>query len=268
MKVGNSRGDIRDRAEALVRDREVRERATRVASNAAALQRNIRKHGLRRAADDERTADYLSTIVDELRAIAQRGTRQQKRRSRFWPLAIGGGLAAGAVVAWRRFGNRAEPMITGFGGPNQVEQSIDLTVPVREAYNQWTQFEEFPRFMDGIDRVEQIDDTHLLWHATVAGQPRQWRAEITEQLPDERIAWRALDGAGPDGVVTFHHVDDGNSRVMVQMRYTPERLREKAGGAIGLDTLRVKGDLGRFKDLIEGRGVASGAWRGEVQRNG
>ncbi|MDX6592029.1 MAG: hypothetical protein QOJ13_1225 [Gaiellales bacterium] len=269
MKVRENSSDLREKAEAIIRDNEVRERAGRVISSAAALQHSVKKRGLKGSAQNKHAAGHLSAIAHEVAEIARRSTKQTKRRSRsrVWPFAIGGGLVAAGVVAWRRFGDRAEPASTGHGGNSEVEQSVDLAVPVREAYNQWTQFEEFPRFMDGVDTVQQLDDTHLLWRATVAGQPREWRAKITEQMPDERIAWRALDGSGPDGVVTFHHIDDANSRVMVQIRYAPERLREKAGSAIGLDTMQVKGDLRRFKDLIEGRGVASGAWRGEVDRN-
>jgi uncharacterized membrane protein len=266
MKVRNNSSELRERAEAVIRDNDVRKRAGRVISSASALQHSVKKRGFRATAENKHAADHLSAIAHEVREIARRSTRQPKRRSRFWPFAIAGGLSAAGVVAWRRFGDRAEPIITGLGGNSEVEQSVDLSVPVREAYNQWTQFEEFPRFMDGVDSVQQLDDTNLLWRATVAGQPREWRARITEQLPDERVAWQALDGSGPDGVVTFHHIDDANSRVMVQIRYAPERLREKAGSAIGLDSMQVKGDLRRFKDLIEGRGVASGGWRGEVDR--
>jgi uncharacterized membrane protein len=267
MKIRKDANRLSERAEGLIRDRDVRKRAKRVASNAAALQHSVKKRGLRGTAENKRAADQLATIAREMREIVNRSTKQQKRRSRFWPIAILGGIAAAVAFAWRRFGDRAEPMIHGLAGTGDVQQSVDVGVPVREAYNQWTQFEEFPRFMQGIDSVQQLDDTHLLWRATVAGQPREWRAEITEQLPDERVAWRALDGSGPDGVVTFHHLDDATCRVMVQMRYAPERLREKAGSAIGLDTMQVRGDLRRFKDLIEGRGVASGGWRGEVDRN-
>jgi uncharacterized membrane protein len=270
MKLRENSTELRDKAEEILRDNEIRERAGRVVSSASALQHSVRKRGIRGTAERKGATDHLSVIAHEIGEIARRTNKKAaKRRSRWWPIAIIGGLGAAAAVAWRRFGGHGHGHAAsngGFTGASEVQQSIDLGVPVREAYNQWTQFEEFPRFMNGIDRVQQLDDTHLLWNATVAGQPREWRAEITEQMPDERIAWRALDGSGPDGVVTFHHIDDANSRVMVQMRYAPERLRERAGSLVGLDSMQVKGDLGRFKDLIEGRGVASGAWRGEVDR--
>ena len=147
---------------------------------------------------------------------------------------------------------------------NTVEQHIDIDVPVRTAYDQWTQFEEFPRFMEGIDSVRQTDDTHMHWVAKVGGTTREWDAEITEQHPDHRIAWRSTDGKTNAGVVTFHRLDDSRTRVMVQIDYDAEGLVEKAGGALGFDDRRVKGDLERFKELIESRGAPTGSWRGDV----
>ena len=148
-----------------------------------------------------------------------------------------------------------------------IEQSIDVQVPVRTAYDQWTQFEDFPQFMEGVERIEQLDDTHLHWHTKVAGKAKEFDAEITEQTPDQRIAWESKDGPEHAGVVTFHHIDDGVTRVMLQMDYTPDGVAEKVGDALGLVERRVKGDLGRFKELIESRGQASGAWRGEVEQD-
>ncbi len=146
-----------------------------------------------------------------------------------------------------------------------IEKSIDVRVPVRTAYNQWTQFEEFPKFMQGVDSVKQLDDTRLRWKADVAGQEREWEAEITEQKPDERVAWRATDGKTNAGVVTFHRVDDTTTRVMVQIDWDPEGAVEKAGAAVGADDRRVKADLERFKEMIESRGAETGAWRGTVE---
>ncbi len=147
-----------------------------------------------------------------------------------------------------------------------IEQSIEVNVPVSTAYNQWTQFEEFPEFMEGVESVTQIDDTHLHWVAEIAGKRHDWKAEITEQLPDERVAWRNTDGKENAGVVTFHKLGDGRSRVMVQMDFVPEGIKEKLGDLLGAPDRRVKGDLERFKELIETRGRESGAWRGEVAR--
>jgi uncharacterized membrane protein len=145
-----------------------------------------------------------------------------------------------------------------------VEKSIEVNVPVSTAYNQWTQFEEFPSFMEGVESVTQLDDTHLRWVAEIGGKREEWRAEITEQHPDERVAWRSTEGKGNAGVVTFHHIDDSRTRVTVQMDWTPEGLTEKLGAAVGADDRRVKGDLERFKETIESQGVETGAWRGEV----
>jgi uncharacterized membrane protein len=146
-----------------------------------------------------------------------------------------------------------------------VVERIDVKVPVRTAYNQWTQFEEFPRFMDGVKSVTQTDDTHLHWVADVGGKDKEWDAEITEQHPDERVAWNATSGAENAGVVTFHRIDDGMTRVTLQLDADPEGIVENVGTALGFLDRRVKGDLQRFKEYIESRGAESGAWRGEVE---
>jgi uncharacterized membrane protein len=148
-----------------------------------------------------------------------------------------------------------------------IEQSIDVNVPVRTAYNQWTQFEEFPTFMEGVEEVRQIDDTRLHWRTKVGGREKEFDATITEQRPDERIAWRASQGADQAGVVTFHRVEDDRTRIMLQLEAEPEGAVEKAGDALGVLKRRVKGDLERFKELIEARGSESGAWRGEVDQS-
>jgi uncharacterized membrane protein len=147
-----------------------------------------------------------------------------------------------------------------------IEQSIDVNVPVRTAYNQWTQFEEFPEFMQGVEFVNQLDDTHLRWKAEIGGTSHEWEAEITEQKPDDRIAWKTTSGKGHAGVVTFHRLGEDQTRVTLQMDYEPEGMKESAGSALGFDDRRIKGDLERFKELIESRGTESGAWRGEVDQ--
>ncbi len=150
---------------------------------------------------------------------------------------------------------------------SSVEQSIEVDVPVRTAYDQWTQFETFPQFMEGVEAVQQTDDTHLHWVASIAGVKREWDAEISEQLPDERIAWHALDGAENAGVVTFHWLTDDRTKVMLQLDMEPEGLVETAGDKLGFVRRRVAGDLERFKDFVEARQQATGAWRGSVERN-
>ena len=148
---------------------------------------------------------------------------------------------------------------------SNIEESIDVDVPVRVAYDQWTQFEEFPQFMEGVVEIKQLDDTHLHWKTKIAGVEREFDAEITEQHPDHRIAWNSTTGTSHAGVVTFHRLDDDKSRVMLQLDSEPEGIVEKAGDALGILKRRVKGDLERFKELIEGREVPTGAWRGEVE---
>jgi uncharacterized membrane protein len=145
-----------------------------------------------------------------------------------------------------------------------IEKSIEVNVPVRTAYNQWTQFEEFPRFMEGVKEVNQLDDTHLHWKAAIAGQEKEWDAEITEQTPDQRIAWTSRGGAINGGVVTFHRLSDARSKVMLQLEYAPQGVAENVGDALGVVSLRVQGDLQRFKEFIETRGRETGAWRGQV----
>lgn len=148
-----------------------------------------------------------------------------------------------------------------------IERSIDVQVPVATAYAQWTQFESFPEFMGGVERVQQLSDTLTHWRTTVGGVEREFDAEITEQIPEERVAWRSVDGTTHGGVVTFHKLSDDTTRVMVQIDWAAESLTEKAGAAVGVDDLQVKRDLGRFKEFIETRGTATGAWHGEVPRD-
>jgi len=146
-----------------------------------------------------------------------------------------------------------------------IERSIEINVPVRTAYNQWTQFEEFPQFMEGVKQVKQLDDKHLFWKAEIGGKEKEWKARITEQIPDERIAWTSESGAMTAGVVTFHRLSDAKSKVMLQLEYQPQGIVENVGDAVGVVTQRVQGDLERFKNYIENRGRESGAWRGTVE---
>ena len=145
-----------------------------------------------------------------------------------------------------------------------VEQTIEVDVPVRVAYDQWTQFESFPHFMEGVERVTQKDDATLEWHANIAGQDKHWTAEIVEQTPDQRVAWRSTSGAKNSGVVSFQPSGDSRTRVTLQLEADPEGPVESAGDALGFLDRRVKGDLERFKEFVEGRGVPTGAWRGEI----
>jgi uncharacterized membrane protein len=145
-----------------------------------------------------------------------------------------------------------------------IEKTIELNVPVRTAYNQWTQFEEFPKFMEGVKQVKQLDDKRLYWKANIAGKDEEWQAEITEQIPDQRIAWTSNAGALNAGAVTFQPLSEATSKMMLHLEYDPKGFVEQAGDATGLVTHRVEGDLKRFKDFIESRGRETGAWRGKV----
>ena len=146
-----------------------------------------------------------------------------------------------------------------------IEQSIEVRVPLRTAYNQWTQFKEFPKFMEGVERIDQLDEKRLHWVAEIGGKHEEWDAEITEQRPDERIAWKSTSGAPNAGVVTFQRLPDETTKVMVQIDYEPQGIVENVGDALGVVKNRTKGDLERFKEYIESRGTETGAYRGEVK---
>ena len=147
-----------------------------------------------------------------------------------------------------------------------VEKSIEVNAPLDTVYNQWTQFEDFPRFMEGVEEVTQLDDQRLHWVANVAGQRKEWHARITEQVPDDRIAWTSEGGAFTAGVVTFHRISPKTTRVMLRMEYDPESIVENVVDKLGFVSRRVEGDLERFKEFIEERGVETGAWRGSIGR--
>ena len=147
----------------------------------------------------------------------------------------------------------------------RIEKSIEVDVPLRTAYNQWTQFEEFPKFMDGVEEVRQLDDKRLFWRAKIAGKETEWDAEIYEQIPDSRIAWRSTSGAPNAGAVSFMALGPERTRVNLVIDYQPLGVVEKVGDALGVVSGKVEGDLTRFKKFIEERGVSTGAWRGEVR---
>ena len=165
-----------------------------------------------------------------------------------------------------------------------IEESIEIEVPVSTAYNQWTQFESFPKFMDGVKRVDQHDDTRLHWVAEIGGDEREWDAEITEQHPDHRVAWKALNEEGPNGVVTFHKLGDSNTKVMVQMEYEPEGITESIGSFVGLTTTVSRATSSRSRSssslaaprVARGaetstrteRSLASGVWRASARLPG
>ena len=147
-----------------------------------------------------------------------------------------------------------------------VQEAIDVDVPIRVAYDQWTQFESFPHFMGGVERITQLDDKHTHWVTKIGGVEREFDAEITEQHPDERVAWASTGGPKHAGVVTFHRLDENTTRVTAQMDIDPAGFVETVGDKTGFVDRQVKGDMKRFREYIEGRGRETGAWRGDIDR--
>lgn len=146
-----------------------------------------------------------------------------------------------------------------------VEKEIEVDAPISSVYNQWTQFEDFPRFMSGVEEVRQIDDKRLHWRANIGGKVTEWDAEIFEQIPDRRIAWRSTSGAMNSGMVNFEPIDADHTRVSLKLNYEPEGALQKVGSVVGAVSARVSGDLKRFKEFIEARGLETGGWRGRIE---
>jgi len=171
-------------------------------------------------------------------------------------------LAVGGVMLSKKFkGNN------GFGASSAIVETIEINVPVSTAYNQFTQFEDFPQFMKSVKEIRQLDDRHLHWRANVAGEEKEWDAEITEQIPDNRIAWRSVTGVKNGGVVTFHKISDTVTRIALQMDYEPEGTLETLGDALGAVRMEARANLANFKELLEQRGGETGAWRGKVEQH-
>jgi uncharacterized membrane protein len=171
-------------------------------------------------------------------------------------------LAVGGMMLKKQMEKKQGRM--GAGESSSITESTEVHVPVRTAYNQWTQFEEFPQFMASVHEVKQLDDRHLHWKANVMGEEKEWDAEITEQIPDMRIAWRSTSGPPNAGVVTFHRISDSCTRVTLQMSYQPEGAMEKLGDMLGAMRLEARQNLQRFKEMLEKRGQETGAWRGTI----
>ena len=170
-------------------------------------------------------------------------------------------LAAGGYWLKKKMGPSARQ---GTGELSFAQDSIEVDVPISTAYNQWTQFEEFPRFMQDVEEVRQVDDTHLHWRANIAGKPVEWDSEITTQIPDRRISWRSTSGPSNSGAVTFDRVTDNRTRITLRMSYRAPGLVEKVGDALGAVRIELSGNLHRFADFIQDRQRETGAWRGTV----
>jgi uncharacterized membrane protein len=266
----------------------VKEQASAVGELAAQLARDKRfrrqvvnsaKHGSRAKSRAVRDIGVLAVAGrlagdEELRAEVQQMTRdlqaawarlQQKRGNGHGfrnVLLLLVGIGGGVAVALRQRGTSLPGV--GERTPRTIDSSIEVAVPVSTAYNQWTQFEEFPQFMDGVEEVRQLDDTRLHWVASVAGRRAEWDAKILEQHPDRQISWISEDGKKTRGTVTFESLDAQRTLVRLSIGYQAEGFVEAVGSAAGLDRRRIDGDLKRFKELIEARGNASGAWREDI----
>ena len=258
-----------DLAVSLAQDKRFRKQLlSAVGHGAAARQRAASRIGLVAAVHRLGTDKELRSELRQMSANLQNAwTRVEKKRSHKLRNALivvaGIGTAAAAVVP------QARKKLTKVRGvskstPRTITESIEVNAPVSVAYNQWTQFEDFPLFMEGVEHVEQRDDTRLHWVAKVGGKTAEWDAKILEQHPDKQISWISEDGKKTRGTVTFEPVGESRTRISLSMSYQAEGLTEALGSAVGLDERRVRGDLQRFKELIESRGAESGAWRGEV----
>jgi uncharacterized membrane protein len=251
-------------AGSLAKDKKFRKELLSAISHGTIAQRRAaRKIGFLALATRMSRDPKLKREVKKMMASLDRAwSRVEKKRShklRNTLLVLGGvGGAVAAALPLRRKVSLGGPT------PRTIDSSIEVDVPVSTAYNQWTQFEDFPLFMEGIDHVQQLDDTRLHWAATIAGRKAEWDAKILEQHPDRQISWISEDGKKTRGTVAFEPRGEGKTLVRLSMSYQAEGPAETLGSAAGLDTRRVRGDLERFKELIESRGQESGAWRGEV----
>ena len=257
-----------DFATALAKDRKFRkELLSAISHGTIARRRAARRIGIvaavTRLGADPKLKRELRKMTRNLENAWGRIERKRSHTLRNSVLVAVGVGGAAAVAMKTRKGSRPHIGFAGGTTPRTIDESIEVNVPVSTAYNQWTQFEDFPLFMEGVDHVQQLDDTLLHWAATVAGKTNEWNAKILEQHPDRQISWISEDGKKTRGTVTFEPVGENKSRVRLSMSYQADPL-EAIGSTAGLDARRVRGDLERFKELIESRGSETGAWRGEV----
>jgi uncharacterized membrane protein len=262
----------KDVALALSRDKKFRKQLTSaIGHGAKAKRRASSRVGLTaaavRLATDEQLRNELQTMARDLQNAWSRVEDKQRRshKLRNMVLVLGGGAAATAGAMKLRDRLTGSHSSNGSLSASTIDESIEVGVPVKTAYNQWTQFEEFPLFMEGIDDVQQRDDTRLHWVATIGGRTAEWDAKILEQHPDKQISWISEDGKKTRGTVSFESLGESTTLIRLSMSYKAEGPIEQLGSAAGLDRKRIRGDLDRFKSLIESRGTESGEWRGEIE---
>jgi len=253
----------------LARDKKFRKKLIGAAKHGSrAKRRMVSQIGLRslvaRLASDAKLRAEVQQMTGDLRAAwerldAQRNGRSNGLRNTLLLAGFGGGVA----LVLRK---RGRPMPSFIGGttPRVIESSIEVAVPVSAAYNQWTQFEEFPQFMQGVEEVRQLGETRLHWVASVGGRRAEWDAKILEQHPDRQISWISEDGKKNRGSVTFEPLGENRTLVGLSLGYQAEGFVEAVGSAAGLDRRRIEADLVRFKELIEDRGTETGAWREDI----
>jgi uncharacterized membrane protein len=258
----------KDLAVALARDRKFRKQLRSAAFHGSkARHRAVPRAGVAavgaRLASDKKLRRELKEAADSLQQAWHRVEKKRSHKLRNVLVALG--LGAVAAKLFRSRGQVRESLL-GLGGtsPRTISGEIEVDVPVSTAYNQWTQFEDFPLFMEGVEHVKQLDETRLHWVATVGGKRAEWDAKILEQHPDRQISWISEDGRKTRGTVSFENRGPEKARIRLSMSYQAEGPVETLGSAAGLDERRVRSDLERFKELIESRGTESGAWRGEV----
>ena len=251
---------------ALSRDKKFRKQLLSAIGHGAKAKRRAAKRvgflaAATRLANDKQLRRELERMTKNLQHAWTRVEVKQKRSHKFrnTMLVLGGGAAAAGAALKLRGKQSANGT-----GISTIDESIEVEVPVSTSYNQWTQFEEFPLFMEGVDDVHQRDDTRLHWVATIGGHTVEWDAKILEQHPDKQISWISEDGKKTRGTVSFEPIGEGKTLIRLSMSYQAEGAIEQIGSAAGLDAARVRGDLKRFKDLIESRGTESGEWRGEI----
>jgi uncharacterized membrane protein len=257
-----------DLAAQLARDKRFRKQVVNAAKHGSrAKGRAVRDIGVlavagRLAGDAELRAEVQQMTRDLQAAWARLKEKRDSGHGLRKALLLLVGIGGGAAVALRQRG----ASLPGIGErtPRTIDSSIEVAVPVTTAYNQWTQFEEFPQFMEGVEKVRQLDDTRLHWVASVAGRRAEWDAKILEQHPDRQISWISEDGKKTRGTVTFESLDAQRTLVRLSIGYQAEGFVEAVGSAAGFDRRRIDGDLKRFKELIEARGNASGAWREDI----
>jgi uncharacterized membrane protein len=255
----------------IAEDRRLRRQLLAAVAHGAAAQERARRRvgtmaALTRLAADERLRAHLVELVNNLDAARRRLEKRRSHRLRNSLLALAGIGGAAALAGRRPTRDWLTAQIGALHGgrPRTISEAIEVDVPVSTAYNQWTQFEQFPRFMEGVEQVRQLDDARLHWVAHIAGKQAEWDAKILEQHSDRQISWISEDGKQTRGTVSFEPITPSRTLVRLSMSYRAEGVTELVGSAAGLDARRVRGDLERFKQLIESQGVESGAWRGDI----